>query len=62
MDSSRRYLPYIEKINFLVERFGANKRTENERISDNINEGDGYWIDHSAKDTKMVFHPDWKEI
>ena len=46
----------------MVERFGANKRTENERISDNINEGDGYWIDHSAKDTKMVFHPDWKEI
>lgn len=37
-------------------------RVENERIVDEVRHGDTKWIDHAAKNTKMLYKPDWKPI
>ncbi|EAR93063.2 hypothetical protein TTHERM_00449080 (macronuclear) [Tetrahymena thermophila SB210] len=43
-------------------RLGLGKRTENERIMERVQKGDIYKIDHTAKDTQMIHHPDWKPV
>lgn len=41
-------------------RFGLKMRTENSNIKNNINYRT--YLDHAAKDTEMLYRPDWKPI